>query len=39
LHFVNDKEMDEYIRIKFDNNVSEKQLLKKDRHKKIKKAS
>jgi uncharacterized protein len=29
LHFTNDKEMDEYIRIKFDNNVSEKNLLKK----------
>lgn len=39
LHFVNDKEMDEYIRIKFDNNVTEKQSLKKNRHKKIKKAS
>ena len=25
LHFTNDKEMEEYIRIKFDNNVNEKQ--------------
>ena len=24
LHFTNDKEMEEYIRIKFDNNVTEK---------------
>jgi uncharacterized protein len=39
LHFVNDKEMDEYIRIKFDNNVSEKQSLKKDKNRKIKRAS
>ena len=39
LHFINDREMDEYIRIKFDNNVTEKKLLKKDIYKKIKKAS
>jgi Fe-S-cluster containining protein len=38
LHFTNDKEMDEYINIKFDNNVTEKQRLKKD-VKKNKKAS
>ncbi len=25
LHFLNDKEMDEYINIKFDNNLAEKQ--------------
>jgi len=25
LHFVNDKQMEEYIKIKFDNNVTEKQ--------------
>jgi Fe-S-cluster containining protein len=37
LHFINDKEMDEYIRIKFDNNVTE--TLKKGIHKKAKKAS
>jgi len=28
LHFTNDREMDEYIRIKFDNNVTEKQKIK-----------
>ena len=30
LHFTNDKEMEEYMRIKFDNNVTEKKRLKKD---------
>ncbi len=39
LHFTNDREMEEYIRIKFDNNVTEKQSLKKDTRKKLKKAS
>ncbi len=39
LHFTSDREMEEYIRIKFDNNVTEKQLLKKDVRRKIKKAS
>ncbi len=28
LHFTSDKEMDEYIRIKFDNNVTEKRKIK-----------
>ena len=34
LHFTSDKEMDEYIRIKFDNNVTEKQKIKKIKRKK-----
>ena len=38
LHFTSDKEMDEYIRVKFDNNVSEKKRLKRSSKKKTKKA-
>ena len=34
LHFTSDREMDEYIRIKFDNNVTEKQKIKKIKRKK-----
>ena len=34
LHFVNDKQMEEYMKIKFDNNVSEKQRQKKKKKKK-----
>ena len=33
LHFVNDKQMEEYIKIKFDNNVTEKQKSKKRKKK------
>ena len=29
LHFTSDKQMEEYIRIKFDNNISEKRKVKK----------
>jgi Fe-S-cluster containining protein len=36
LHFTNDREMDEYIRIKFDNNVMEKQKTKQEKGKKAK---
>ena len=28
LHFTSDREMDEYIKVKFDNNVTEKQTIK-----------
>jgi len=28
LHFTNDREMDEYIRVKFDNNVTEKRTIR-----------
>lgn len=34
LHFSNDKEMEEYIRKKFDNNVTKKQTSKKKKRKK-----
>ncbi len=34
LHFVNDKQMEEYIKIKFGNNVTEKQRKKKKKKKK-----
>ncbi len=37
LHFTNDKQMAEYIKIKFDNNISEKQKLKKKKKKKKRK--
>lgn len=33
LHFTNDKQMEEYIKIKFDNNVKEKQKTKKKKSK------
>jgi len=33
LHFTNDKQMEEYIKIKFDNNVTEKQKAKKKQKK------
>jgi len=33
LHFTDDKQMEEYIKIKFDNNVIEKQKGKSPRHK------
>jgi len=36
LHFTNDKEMEEYIKIKFDNNVTEKQKIKSKRKRKKK---
>jgi len=34
LHFTNDKEMEEYIRVKFDNNASEKQTIRKTKGRK-----
>lgn len=34
LHFTSDKEMEEYIKVKFDNNVTEKQKPRKKRRKK-----
>ncbi len=34
LHFTNDKEMAEYIRVKFDNNITEKQQQKKHKQRK-----
>ena len=34
LHFTSDKEMEEYIRIKFDNNVREKQKVRSAKRKK-----
>ena len=37
LHFVDDKQMEEYIKIKFGNNVTEKQRRKKKKKKKKKK--
>jgi Fe-S-cluster containining protein len=37
LHFTNDKQMEEYIKIKFENNVTEKQKAKK-KHKQQKKS-
>jgi Fe-S-cluster containining protein len=37
LHFVNDKQMEEYIKIKFDNNVTEKHKAKKKGKQKKKK--
>ncbi len=36
LHFTSDREMDEYIRIKFDNNVTEKRKMVKSAKKKSK---
>ena len=33
LHFTSDKQMEEYIKIKFDNNVKEKQKTKKKMNK------
>ena len=33
LHFTSDKQMEEYIRIKFDNNITEKQKAKKGKKK------
>ncbi len=33
LHFTDDKQMEEYIKIKFDNNVTEKQKTKKKQKK------
>jgi hypothetical protein len=33
LHFTNDKQMEEYIKIKFDNNATEKKKAKKKRKK------
>jgi len=36
LHFTNDKEMQDYIKIKFDNNTSEKQKVKRQRKRKKK---
>ncbi len=33
LHFINDKQMQEYIKIKFGNNITEKQKTKKTRKK------
>ncbi|MHC4215695.1 MAG: hypothetical protein ACYSWP_20290, partial [Planctomycetota bacterium] len=36
LHFVDDKQMEEYIKIKFGNNVTEKQMRKKKKKKKKK---
>jgi len=36
LHFTNDKQMEEYIKIKFDNNVTEKQKAKKKQKKRKK---
>jgi Fe-S-cluster containining protein len=36
LHFTNDKQMEEYIKIKFDNNLTEKQKTKKKHKKKNK---
>ncbi len=38
LHFTNDKQMEEYIRIKFDNNVIEKPAKSKKKKKKAKKS-
>ena len=37
LHFLNDKQMDEYIRIKFDNNIKQKQKTQKHKNKPRKK--
>jgi len=36
LHFTDDKQMEEYIRIKFDNNIVEKQKVKKNKKRKKK---
>ena len=36
LHFTNDKQMEEYIKIKFENNVTEKQKAKKKKKKRKK---
>lgn len=34
MHFLNDKQMEEYIRIKFDNNITEKQRTGKKKNRK-----